>query len=112
MIDRAGRDMSKGSGRWRRAVRGAGLAPLLFWAAEAWAAGGGGKATKLVNVADTRGMECGLNKWIADVYNTDLWLFGLLVVGVMVVMGGVLGLVFDRLISLLGIRLGKLDHHE
>ena len=79
---------------------------------EALAAGGGKPATKLINVADTRGMDAGLSMWIADVYNGNLWLFGLMVVVIMAGMGAVLGFGFDKLIGLLGIRLGKLDHHE
>ena len=78
----------------------------------ALAAGGGKPATKLINVADTRGMASGLSKWIAEIYNGNLWLFGLTVVLLMAGMGAVLGLTFDKLIGLLGIRLGKLDHHE
>jgi hypothetical protein len=75
-------------------------------------AGGGKPVSKLVNVADTRGMSPGLSKFIADVYNDNLILFGLLVVVLMASMGGILGWGFDRVVGLLGINLGKLDHHE
>jgi len=75
-------------------------------------AAGGKPATKIYNVADTRSMEGGLSKWIAGVYNTDLWLYALLVVVVMALMGVVLGYGMDRVVSLLGINLGKLEHHE
>lgn len=75
-------------------------------------AGGGKPATKLVNVADTRIMEPGLSKWMADIYNTDMWLFAALVVTIMAGMGLVLGTVFDRLMGLLGIHMGKIEHHE
>jgi hypothetical protein len=85
---------------------------LLLLCADAFAAGGGKPATKLVNVADTRGMTPGLSLWIADVYNSNMWLFGLTVVVIMAGMGAVLGFGFDKLIGLLGIKLGKLDHHE
>ncbi|MBI5528376.1 MAG: hypothetical protein HY897_18755 [Deltaproteobacteria bacterium] len=85
---------------------------LLLFCAEALAAGGGKPATKLVNVADTRGMTPGLSLWIADVYNSNMWLFGFTVVVIMAGMGAILGFGFDKLIGLLGIRLGKLDHHE
>jgi hypothetical protein len=77
----------------------------------AWAAGGGKPATKLVSVADTRSAT-GLAKWVGDVYNTDMWLYGLVVVVTMAGMGLVLGLAFDRLLVLMGLELGKLDHHE
>jgi hypothetical protein len=82
------------------------VAPAVVFAA------GGKPATKLVNVADTRGMSGGISKLIADTYNDNLVLFGLLVVVVMAGMGAVLGFTFDKLFGLLGINLGKLDHHE
>jgi hypothetical protein len=75
-------------------------------------AGGGKPATQLVNVADTRSIEPGLTKWIADLYNTDLWLFSLFSVVVMALMGLILGSAFDRLMSLFGIHLGRIEHHE
>ena len=95
---------------------GAGLAALaggLTWwlGTTVWAAGGK-PATKLVAVADTRTLEPGLSKFFADVYNDDLVLFGLLVVVTMAGMGAVLGFFFDKIVGLLGINLGKLDHHE
>jgi len=88
------------------------LAAAIWWGLPtmAWAAGGK-PATKLVSVADTRAAT-GLAKWIGDVYNTNLWLYGLVVVAVMACMGLVLGLAFDRLLVLMGLELGKLDHHE
>jgi hypothetical protein len=67
---------------------------------------------KLVNVADTRGLGLGLSKWIADIYNTSYWQFGLLVVAIMAAMGLVLGFGCDRLMGLLGLDLGKMKHHE
>ena len=69
-------------------------------------------ATTLAKVADTAGMEPGVSKWIADLYNSNLWIFGLVTVVVMASMGAVLGFAFDRLLSLLKLDLGKLDHHE
>jgi hypothetical protein len=69
-------------------------------------------ATTLVNVADTRAMAPGLGRWIADLYNLNLWWFGALVVVTMVSMGLVLGLITDRLVGLLGINLGRIRHHE
>jgi hypothetical protein len=69
-------------------------------------------AKQLVNIADTRALPPGLTRWIADVYNTSHWEFGLLVVVVMAAMGLILGYGFDRLVGLLGIDLGRLEHHE
>lgn len=69
-------------------------------------------ARQLVNVADTRALPPGLSRWIADVYNSSHWQFGLLVVVVMALMGLILGAGFDRAVSMLGIDLGRIEHHE
>ncbi len=93
-----------------RAPALAGLAALVV-ALEARAAPA--KAAKqLVNIADTRALPPGLTRWIADVYNTSHWEYGLLVVVVMAAMGLILGYGFDRLVGTLGIDLGRLEHHE
>ncbi len=77
----------------------------------AWAAGGP-PATKLINVADTRNLEPGPALWIAQIYNDNYLLFGLLVVVVMVLQGLVFGFGFDRVMHWIGIDLGKLSHDE
>jgi hypothetical protein len=87
------------------------MAALLLLSSVALAAGGGKPATKLVNVADTRVLT-GFGKWVADLYNTSYWLFATAVVLIMATMGLVLGLTSDRLVSTLGINLGRLKHHE
>lgn len=69
-------------------------------------------ASKLVHVADTRGLAQGLTRWIADLYNTSYWLYGVVVVATMALMGVVLGYGCDALMSRLGIDLGRMQHHE
>lgn len=104
--------IGNGAGRGvRRALAAIGvvLAALLV---EGVAVASPPAATQLVNVADTRGLEPGPALWIGQIYNQSYWLFGLLVVGLMVSMGLILGVVFDRAIGMLGLKLGKLDHHE
>lgn len=100
--------------RMRPAVkpRLAAISATMWLMAEAALAGGGKPATKIYNVADTRTMDGGFSKWIADVYNTNLWLYALTVVVVMALMGLILGYGMDRVLGVLGINLGKLDHHE
>jgi hypothetical protein len=89
------------------------LTVALLWLSTLDAMAAGGKPeNKLVNVADTRALSPGISKWIADVYNTSYWQFGLLVVLLMAGMGLVLGLGCDRLVGLLGLNLGKMQHHE
>jgi hypothetical protein len=75
-------------------------------------AAGAAPAEKLVNVADTRALAPGISKWIADIYNTSYLSFGLLVVVTMALMGLVLGICCDRLVGLLGLDLGRMQHHE
>jgi len=103
------------SGSTMRRVHGTAraLVALLGLAASgsAWAAGGP-PATKLINVADTRTLEPGVSLWIAQIYNDNFLTFGLVTVVVMCLMGVILGLSFDRGMQLLGLNLGKLDHHE
>lgn len=91
---------------------GGAVAILLVAVGRALAAGGGKPATQLVNVADTRDLEPGLSRWFADIYNESFLLFGILVVAIMAGLGLILGLLADRAFGLLGIHLGKLDHHE
>ncbi len=100
----------RGSAVWRRTAASA--TTLWLLAVSAVLAAPAKPATTLVNVADTRAMDPGIGRWIADIYNTNLWWFGALVVITMVTMGLVLGLVTDRLVGLLGINLGKISHHE
>ncbi len=86
-----------GIGRWRRAALGLGTLAYTLAASDVLAAGGK-PAKKLVNVADTRGLQPGLTKWLGDVYNTNLWLYAAVVVVIMVGMGLVLGFGVDRLV--------------
>jgi hypothetical protein len=85
---------------------------LVSFSASIAFASGGKPATKLVNVADTRTMGAGFSKFIADIYNSNLWLFGVLVVVTMSLLGAILGYGFDRLLMMLGLEMNKLDHHE
>jgi hypothetical protein len=101
----------KASRRVLEVARAAVAFLTLAVSGSAWAAGGP-PATKLVNVADTRNLESGPALWMAQIYNDSFYLFGLLVVVVMVAMGLVLGLGFDKALGLLGLDLGKLSHHE
>jgi hypothetical protein len=96
---------------WRRATHVIGVVAGAVWA-HAVLAAPAKPAQKLVNVADTRDMVSGYSRWLADVYNENLWWYGAVVVVTMVTMGFGLGLVVDRLVGLLGIDLGKLKHHE
>ncbi len=90
------------------------ISAVFYWllTGVAYAAGGGKPATKVLNVADTRSMTPGISKWIADIYNSDLIIYGLTVVVVMAVMGAILGYGMDRIVRTFGIDLGRLEHQE
>jgi uncharacterized membrane protein YkvI len=105
-------DQRQSRARWRLGAAVAAAVATGILLAQDVLAAPAKPATTLVNVADTRVMAPGLGRWIADVYNLNLWWFGALVVVTMVSMGLVLGLVTDRLVGLLGINLGRIRHHE
>jgi len=56
--------------------------------------------------------EQGLTRLITEIYRTNSYLYGVVVVLVMAIQGAVLGFLMDRLMRRLGIDLGKLKHLE
>jgi phage shock protein PspC (stress-responsive transcriptional regulator) len=79
-------------------IAGIGLAlPHLAWAS-------GEAATNLVIVADTRRVS-GILKYIADVYNTDPWLFAVWAVVITAVWGAILGFLMDFIMERSGLDL-------
>lgn len=68
-----------------------------------WA--GGGKASQLVVVADTRLITNGLVKYIADLYNTNTVLFAVWAVVLTAVYGAFLGFLMDFIMSRTGLDL-------
>ena len=79
-------------------VGGIGLClPHLAWAA-------GEKATNLVVVADTRRVS-GVLKYIADIYNTDPWLFAVWAVVITALWGAILGFLMDFIMERSGLDL-------
>lgn len=77
---------------------------LSLLPASAWAAGG--KATDLVVVADTRGLE-GISLYLATLYNQNMWLFATWAVVLTTVLGIGLGLIMDFIMNRIGLDLGK-----
>jgi hypothetical protein len=68
-----------------------------------WASGEGG-ATNLVVVADTRRVS-GVLHYIANLYNTDPWMFAAWATFLTALWGAILGFLMDKLISLSGLDL-------
>jgi phage shock protein PspC (stress-responsive transcriptional regulator) len=81
---------------WLFAAIGASM-PGLAWAS-------GEAAGNLVVVADTRRVA-GVLKYIANVYNTDPWLFAVWAVVITAVWGGILGLLMDFIMERTGLDL-------
>ncbi len=90
---------------WSCATIGASL-PSLAWAS-------GETAANLVVVADTRRVS-GVLKYIANVYNTDPWLFAVWAVVITALWGGILGFVMDFIMERSGLDLKsrKIQEHE
>lgn len=67
----------------------------------------GPKAVDLVVVADTRVLSGGLNRYFADLYNTDILLFAVWAVVLTALMGSVLGIAMDKIMTATGLNLTK-----
>jgi hypothetical protein len=77
------------------------LAPGLAWA------GGGGGATELVVVADTRVITNDALRYFADLYNTNVTLFAGWAVVLTAAYGAFLGFLMDAIMKRTGIDLSK-----
>ena len=66
---------------------------------------GGGAATELVVVADTRVIENNVLRYFADLYNTNILLFAVWAVVLTAAYGCFLGVVMDKLMGLTGLDL-------
>lgn len=78
---------------------------LAVWSAAAWA--GGEAASEIVVVADTRVLHNPVLRYIADTYNTNIWLFAVWSVVLTALYGALLGLVMDYLIKKTGLDLSS-----
>lgn len=76
------------------------LVPSALWAA-------GGKAAELVVVADTRVLSSTINRYFADLYNTDIMIFAVWAVCLTAALGCFLGFIMDRIMVATGLNLSK-----
>ncbi|MEW6668321.1 MAG: DVU0150 family protein [Thermodesulfobacteriota bacterium] len=74
------------------------VVPALLWAS-------GEAAGNLVVVADTRRLSSGILRYIADLYNTNPWLFAVWAVVLTALYGFVLGFIMDFIMSRTGLDL-------
>lgn len=81
-----------------------GLIGLFVMAGVAFAGGGGG-ASELVVVADTRMIHNSLMRYIADLYNTNVWLFAVWAVVLTAAYGSFLGFLMDFIMERTGLDL-------
>lgn len=72
--------------------------PTMGWAA-------GGPATMLVVVADTRRVSWGIEKYFANLYNTNILLFAVWAVVLTALWGVILGVVMDFIMARTGLDL-------
>ena len=73
-------------------------------------AAGGGEATDLVVVADTRVLK-GFSLYLANLYNENVWMFALWAVVLTALLGGTLGVLMDAIMSRIGLDLSKGGGH-
>jgi hypothetical protein len=85
---------------------------LWFGPGAPYAIAGAEPAAQIQPPPDTTTAPSGFSRWITDLYHTNLYLYGVLVVVVMAGMGACLGYGMDRVIRLLGIDLGRLERRE
>lgn len=90
--------------RKRTGWMGVGALSLLVSAGAAWAAGGGG-ASELVVVADTRVVSSGIMRYFADLYNFNTPLFAVWAAALTAVYGCLLGVMMDFLMARTGLDL-------
>jgi len=77
----------------------------IFACLPAWA--GGEKLSEIVVVADTRVLSNPVFRYIADTYNTNLWLFAVWSVVLTAFFGAFLGLLMDWLMNKTGLDLNS-----
>ena len=78
------------------------LLPSLARAAEG--------ASDLVVVADTRVLK-GFSLYLANLYNENVWMFAVWAVVLTALLGGILGVSMDLIMSRIGLDLGKSGGH-
>lgn len=86
-------------------TRGGLLAVLTLLPSLAWAAGGGG-ASEIVVVADTRSLT-GVNFYFSELYNDNIVMFAVWAVILTTACGAVLGVLMDFIMKHTGIDLTK-----
>ena len=80
------------------------LVPEPVWA-------GGKKAKQLVHVADTRVLS-GIYLYFANMYNENLFMFGIWTVVILTALGSGFGLLMDLIMSRTGLNLTSRELHE
>jgi len=54
----------------------------------------------------------GLNYFFASWYNDNMWLYAIMVTALMGVIGGLIALVTDIILKMIGMETHKMEHHE
>lgn len=85
---------------------------LLTLPALAWAAAPGEKApdmaTRQVKVVGISAV----NAFFAGWYNSNKWVFAIIAVVLMAAMGGIIAVVTDLILKVIGMDVSKIEHHE
>lgn len=83
------------------------VASSIILLTPAWVLAAGEKATALIVVADTRRVSSSIERYFADIYNTDPLMFAIFAVVLTGVYGMLLGVVMDFLMSRTGLDLSS-----
>jgi len=78
--------------------------PTLTWAAAE-------KAELLEKKVDLSKLG-GINHFFAQWYNDNMWIYALIVTALMGVIGGLIALVTDIILKMIGMEVHKIEHHE
>jgi hypothetical protein len=78
---------------------------MSFLLLPALAFGAGGPASMLVVVADTRRVDGGIERYFANLYNTNILLFAIWAVVLTAAWGAILGVIMDFIMSRTGLDL-------
>lgn len=91
----------------KKLVKLGGLIALVQVAVPSMLLAAGPKAADLVVVADTRILSGTMNRYFADLYNTDILIFAVWAVALTALQGSILGFAMDKLMGMTGLDLTK-----
>ena len=84
---------------------------LTLPVASLWAAEGLEVPEEMGKKVNLQGLS-GINKFFAEWYNSNLWVYAIIVTVLMGVVGMLIALVADIILKMIGMEVSKIEHHE